>query len=172
MKYTIPVALLVWLYSYSSCFAVTQTQRSTILEAHNSIRSEYGLSDLLWDAKLEKKAQEWANTIAKNNVFAHSSSAFRGGMWENLYMYSSSLQKVISSGADAVYSWIDEGWNYDYTSNSCAPWAMCWHFTQIIWKATKRIGCGQSTRKAWKMTNIYWVCQYDPAGNILWQKPY
>lgn len=172
MKYTILVALLIWICSYSSCYAVTQNQRNSILEAHNSIRLEYGLPVLIWDAKLEKKAQEWANAIAKNGTFSHSSSSFRGGVWENLYMYSLFGQKVISSGSDATYSWIDEGWNYNYSSNSCTWWAVCWHFTQIIWKTTKRIGCGQSTRKIWKTTNIYWICHYDPAGNIVWEKPY
>ena len=151
---------------------MTQNQRNAILEAHNSIRWEYGITELIWDVKLEKKAQEWANTIAKNNYFAHSSSVFRNGAWENLYMFSIYNQKVISNWSDASYAWIDEWWNYDYSSNSCATGAICGHFTQVIWKSTKRIGCGQSTKKVWKTTNVYWVCHYDPTGNFVWERPY
>ena len=53
-------------------------------------------------------------------------------------------------------------------SNKCKPGKMCGHYTQIVWKNTKKVGCamiecnGTST----------WVCQYDPPGNWVGQKPY
>lgn len=32
------------------------------------------------------------------------------------------------------------------------------HFTQVVWKATKRLGCGQAGK--------FVVCNYYPAGNV------
>lgn len=47
------------------------------------------------------------------------------------------------------------------------------HFTQVVWKNTKTVGCG------WKKCNggqgkangFYIVCKYDPAGNYQGQFP-
>jgi pathogenesis-related protein 1 len=139
---------------------------------HNLIRTQYKLPNLIWDSKIEKQAQDWANIIAKKNILAHSTASFRNGMWENIYMITSVWQKISSDGSDAVKSWYSEQSDYDYTSNSCNNDAVCGHFTQIIWKSTKRIGCGQSSIKRGKTTIIYWVCQYDPPGNYVGQKPF
>ena len=58
----------------SDVFALTQQQRKTVLNLHNSIREQYNLSSLTWDMNIEKQAQDWANALAKNNVFKHSST--------------------------------------------------------------------------------------------------
>jgi pathogenesis-related protein 1 len=155
---------------YSSCFSVTQSQRDIILSSHNLVRSEYDLPSLIWDTKIEKQAQEWANTMMKNNNFSHSTTKFRKGMWENIYSISG--QSVISDGSDATMFWYGEQWNYNYRSNSCTSGGVCGHFTQLVWKNTKRVGCGQSVKKKGNITTVYWVCQYDPAGNYDGQRPY
>ena len=62
------------------CFAVTQSQRDTILNLHNLVRIHYNLPKLVWDMGIEKQAQSWANSLLKTGVFAHSSSSFRKGM--------------------------------------------------------------------------------------------
>ena len=81
-------------------------------------------------------------------------------------------QKLVLDGSDATMFWYNEQSNYDYSSNLCNYGSVCGHFTQMIWKNTKKIGCGQSTRKKGSMTTVYWVCQYDPPGNYNGQKPY
>lgn len=171
-KFSIIISIVIVFFYSNSVFAITQKQKTTILQLHNAIRSEYWIVWLTWDTKLEKSAQDWANILAKNNIFSHSSAQVRNNAWENLYMSSSNGKNINITWSDALYSWIDEWWNYDYSSNSCSPGSICWHFTQVIWKTTKRVWCGQSTRKVGKTTNIYWVCHYDPAGNIIWKKPY
>ena len=40
------------------------------------------------------------------------------------------------------------------------------HFTQLVWKGTKSVGCGKATCNG---LDIY-VCNYDPAGN--WERQY
>lgn len=39
------------------------------------------------------------------------------------------------------------------------------HFTQMVWKATKRFGCGQAVSKGTR-GGTYTVCYYDPPGNV------
>lgn len=157
---------------FPNCFAVTQSQRDTILNLHNMIRSHYNLPKLVWDMNIEKQAQSWADSLQKTGVFAHSSSIFRKWMWENLYTSVSSGQKLLLNWYDAVTSWLNEWQDYDYNSNTCKSWSLCGHFTQIVWKNTTKIGCGQSTRKKWKITTLYWVCEYDPPGNYVGERPY
>lgn len=157
---------------YSSVLAITQNQRDVILELHNLAREKLHLPDLIWDSKIEKQAQEWANTLAKNNVFKHSTSTFNKWMWENLYTLTTSDKKIQSNGSEAVILWINEWNDYDFDSNTCNIWAVCGHFTQIIWKNTKRVGCGQSIKKKGSVITLYWVCQYDPPGNYIWERPF
>lgn len=80
-------------------------------------------------------------------------------------------KRIKSDGSEAVMLWLQEWQDYDYASNECNPGAICGHFTQLIWKDTKRIGCGHATRRKWNMAMIYWVCQYDPPGNYEWETP-
>ena len=156
----------------SDVFALTQQQRKTVLNLHNSIREQYNLPSLTWDMNIEKQAQDWANALAKNNVFKHSSFSTNKWMWENLYMITTYEKRIRSDGSEAVMLWLQEWQDYDYASNSCNSGAICGHFTQLIWKDTKRIGCGHATRRRWNMAMIYWVCQYDPPGNYEWERPY
>ena len=46
------------------------------------------------------------------------------------------------------------------------------HFTQVVWKATTKIGCGvkrecdvSATLGSWAASTTVWVCQYQMAGN-------
>ena len=39
------------------------------------------------------------------------------------------------------------------------------HFTQLVWKGTKKLGCASS--QASETSNRYVVCNFDPPGNML-----
>jgi pathogenesis-related protein 1 len=60
--------------------------------------------------------------------------------------------------------WAGEKDNYDYASNRCAAGKICGHYTQVVWAATERVGCGlaQCAGLAFGATI---VCNYSPAGN-------
>lgn len=54
---------------------------------------------------------------------------------------------------------------YDYDKGpSCNP--QSGHFTQVVWKDTKRIGCAKVPVK-WENGTAMWVCNYGPAGNVM-----
>lgn len=138
---------------------ITSLEKENILKKHNNYRNEYKCPDLVYDAKLCEFAQSRADTIAKSNQFCHASSCPYG---ENLYASTSDkdLSACVDSWMSEKYGWIEKENNWQDGLG---------HFSQVIWKTSKKLGVGKS-----KMPNGFWVivCNYDPRGNIIGQKPY
>ena len=130
------------------------------LEVHNSYRSEVGIEDLTWSDELATSATEWAEQLAADCAFQHSS----GNYGENLWMGTSNAFSI----TDVVDAWGSEKENYTYSDNSCADGEVCGHYTQMVWENTTQVGCGVATCDGFDV----WVCQYIPQGNIVGQKPY
>ena len=55
--------------------------------------------------------------------------------------------------------------DYDRTALTCADGKVCGHFTQVVWSTTTKVGCGKAAAAA-DANQIYWTCNYDPAGNV------
>ena len=68
---------------------------------------------------------------------------------------------------DVVDSWGSEIKDYNYADNSCS--GVCGHYTQLVWKDTKEVGCAMSVCGD---NSQIWVCSYSPPGNVVGQKPY
>ncbi|GJN24434.1 hypothetical protein PR202_gb12172 [Eleusine coracana subsp. coracana] len=73
------------------------------------------------------------------------------------------------SARDAVKSWVDEKQYYNYGSNSCAEGKECGHYTQVVWRNTKTIGCA---RNICNNGGIFIICSYNPPGNFIGERPY
>ncbi|MEO0602829.1 MAG: CAP domain-containing protein [Myxococcota bacterium] len=137
------------------------------LDAHNTVRANAQpppsppLSPLEWDEQLAEVATSWARGCR----FVHSEGT---GFGENLYVAS-----WAASLEEAVDSWASEDAFYDYADNSCS--GVCGHYTQIVWRSTERVGCGFADCPVVEGVNFggrLWVCNYDPPGNFVGQKPY
>lgn len=123
--------------------------QSQILNEHNVKRSLHGVSALSWDSTLEAYAQAYADKYDCSGTLTHS-----GGQYgENL-----ALGYTITGSVDA---WYNEGANYDYGS-TCS---VLDHFTQVVWKSTTKVGCGQ--KQCGSYYGTYIICSYDPAGNYI-----
>ena len=137
--------------------------------AHNAARAnvqppaEPALAPLGWSSDLAGVALGHAQKC----VFEHSENSFG----ENLYAAVGSTP----TPGEVVDSWVSEDADYDYASNSCS--AVCGHYTQVVWRNTVSVGCAAVTctvnspfggSDPW----INWVCNYDPAGNFVGEKPY
>lgn len=129
------------------------------LEAHNSVRRRVGAPELAWSGRLAAAAQEWARTLIARRQFRHSPGVKYG---ENLY----EIRGASAVPAIVVRAWASEAGNYDYRSNTCR--GGCGHYTQLVWAATKEVGCGVAREREREV----WVCQYDPPGNITGRRPY
>ncbi len=126
---------------------------TAILNAHNAYRRQHCAPALTWSAQLAAGAQAWADACTRqHSKEAWSSQACCG---ENLYWGSGTK----GGATDAVKWWYDEVSKYNFNapqwSNNVA------HFTQVVWKGTKQIGCGVARCG----DQNYWVCRYAPTGN-------
>jgi len=142
----------------------------TITAEHNHWRSKVGVPALTWSDKLAAAAQSWADTLKEEGCgFYHS----RNGYGENLFMSSALIRSdghrevADVSPEDAVDSWGDEVRDYNYAENSCS--GVCGHYTQVVWKETKEVGCA---RTVCDDKSQIWVCSYAPAGNFIGKRPY
>lgn len=136
------------------------------VDAHNDARGraepapEPALPDVGWDETLEAFAAEWAAGC----VFEHSVSDYG----ENLAVFSYEVEP-----ADVVDAWFSEIAYYDYRANQCDAGEMCGHYTQVVWRDTERIGCAVEACNIRGFGQGYlWVCEYDPPGNWVGEKPY
>ncbi len=129
-------------------------QRDTILSAHNFYRSVVGSPPLEWSDELSRKAQDFANQIVSNPLLTHNTY----GYGQNLY-YTRDTSRIVN----AVHYWSREQIYYYGQVINDSNLIYFRHYTNIIWKDTRRIGCGLARLKS----GIYvLVCFYDPKGNV------
>ncbi|QRG39780.1 hypothetical protein FDK38_004234 [Candidozyma auris] len=121
-----------------------------ILDAHNSKRAKHSAPALSWSDELASYAQNMADKYTCGSSLQHS-----GGK------YGENLAVGYDGAEGTVKAWYDEGSNYDYSSASSFN-----HFTQVIWKGSKQLGCAQ---KQCDNGGPYVVCEYYPAGNMIGQ---
>jgi pathogenesis-related protein 1 len=128
-------------------------------KAHNRIRQSHGVEPLAWSESLSQYAKEWADRLAAEGRLYHHPNPRYG---ENLYLISGGD----ASADEVVGSWASEEKDYDYKSNSCR--SRCGHYTQIVWRDSKEVGCGVGQSGKIQV----WVCEYNPPGNVIGEPPY
>uniref|UniRef100_A0A6G5A5Y9 Putative antigen-5 n=1 Tax=Rhipicephalus microplus TaxID=6941 RepID=A0A6G5A5Y9_RHIMP len=122
-----------------------------ILRRHNHYRRLHGVPLLKNDEKLNRWAQGWAQHMANTEDFNHMNKT---GIGENLYFESGH-----PSAAGIVDDWYSEICTYYYPSPMKEN--IIGHFTQIVWKASRRIGSGIARSRK----GVYVASFYTPAGN-------
>jgi uncharacterized protein YkwD len=136
------MALLV---SHSAAFA--QSEAQSLLDAHNLYRARHCAPPLTWSAEVAATAQRWANQCR----FDHD---YNSGLGENL-AWGTQL-----SAREAVDLWYGEKGEYNYSAPGFG--AATGHFTQLIWRGSRQLGCGEATCQG----QVFWVCRYSPPGNV------
>lgn len=124
-----------------------------IVRSHNTYRARHGAPALRWNASIASVAQQWAETNARENKMYHRPNNKYG---ENIYWMSGGRV----SGTMAVDAWYSEVSQYNYGKPGFS--GATGHFTQVVWKGSTEIGCGQA-RDA--RGGTYVVCNYNPPGN-------
>lgn len=131
------------------------------IEAHNDYRVQHGVSKLKLDAKLCSYAKDWATKLAKADSFEHRQNQDFG---ENLFCCWSSDPKAKCPGKKPVDSWYSEIKKYNFGSEPTST--ASGHFTQLVWKNTKKMGIAKAKTKNGK---VIVVANYEPAGNWIGQ---
>ncbi len=129
-----------------------------MLSIHNSIRAELNLPALQWSSALADYSQRWADTLLAKGRAAHNPNSPYG---ENIL-----IAGVGSAPSMVVKEWASESRDYSYRNNACS--SDCGHYTQIVWRNTKRVGCAVARGARREI----WVCSYDPPGNYRDEWPY
>jgi hypothetical protein len=133
-----------------------------VLAAHNLARSAAGVAPLQWDPTLGSEAARYALQLAITDMFAHSSATGRKNVGENLWMGSRGAFSVNAM----VGSWVSEGNEFRPgmfpAVSRTGNWRDVGHYTQVVWPATRRLGCALSANAR----HEYLVCRYWPAGNV------
>jgi pathogenesis-related protein 1 len=143
---------------------------AALLAEHNRWRAEVGSPSLRWSAKLAGIAQGWSDHLKNDSCGMYHSG---NGYGENIYqataiMWSDGRRDFSPKTAkDVVGAWGSEIKDYNYADNSCS--GVCGHYTQLVWKDTKEVGCAMSVCGD---NGQIWVCSYSPPGNVVGQRPY
>lgn len=163
--------------------------------AHNVVRAEVDtqtpLPDLTWSSTLAAYAQQWTDNLAKTcdrTKIGHRTQAElqQKGYGENLAVYTGNFgaagtaQKAVDGWASEKQCWVYGKFN-PYDDSQCPATCYqklysdgCGHYTAIVWRSTKQVGCGVSTctEASTGYTMDIWVCNYSPGGNYVGQNPY
>ena len=137
-----------------------------LVAAHNAARAEVGVPPLVWDPALAAIADAWVRQChdvdAPIGLVDHNdgrSTGYPTYVGENIY--GSSGQ---ASGTAAVGSWVSEKQYYHYPANTCDSGQICGHYTQVVWRATTKVGCALYTCPGLRYGSTV-VCNYGPGGN-------
>ena len=152
--------------------------------AHNEVRAmldtDPPLEPLTWSPEIAEFAQQWADMLATQCSIMHRDPNAYG---ENIAMYGSAPFPPDSTPQDAVMGWAAEVscWSYGTIDGSemCDASCIadlnstgCGHYTQLVWRNSREVGCGVSTCSGSGYQWDIWVCNYDPPGNYMGQYPY
>ncbi|KAI3524235.1 hypothetical protein L1887_02887 [Cichorium endivia] len=146
----------------------TRTTRSQLnvikqfLTFQNKARAALRMPPLVWDTRLARYADMYARQRRNDCLLKHSN----GPYGENIFWGSGDGW----TPAQASLAWVAEQRWYSYGSNSCGGGRECGHYTQIVWKTTKRIGCARVT--CFGGRGVFMTCNYFPPGNYIGEKPY
>lgn len=134
---------------------------TALLEAHNRARAEVGAPPLSWSEGAAAQARRWAAILAGRCLLEHSQGS---GFGENLFMGTLGFYDEL----DGVRAWEEEKKHYAGQPLTRAMAPVVGHYTQMIWPATRELGCATSRCSG----NLILVCNYFPPGNYLGESAY
>ncbi|KAI6682538.1 hypothetical protein NL676_036419 [Syzygium grande] len=163
------------------------------LYAHNAVRAAKREPPLAWDVQVESYARWWAGQRRSDCALEHSfeEGDFRPG--ENIFWgggsgWTASDAVGASHGHGLVlapnrpgqtrarpidrarvWAWAGEERYYQYGSNTCEGGHECRHYTQIVWRSTRRVWCAQLVCDG---GDVFMTCNYYLPGNYVGKQPY
>ena len=155
-------------------------QQQEALARHNHWRKAVRVSALSWSPSLAAYAQVWADELAA--LGCKMEHRPRGGAFEQRYgenlfwaspvMWTDGRREVQPrTPTHVIDTWGEQKQWYEYRSNRCAAPSgeSCGHYTQMVWARSREVGCAMTICDN---KGQIWVCNYDPPGNYIGQRPY
>ncbi len=159
MKKTIKISIIIFSVFLLTIFITKSGESSSsinnsgLLKWHNYFRSLHGVPGLRWSRQLQNLAQNWANYLARTKSWKHRP---RNRYGENIYW----IRGASPRSKNVVKSWYDEINYYNYNRPGFSM--KTGHFTQVVWKNSRYLGCGWAQARD---GGYYVVCNYNPPGN-------
>jgi len=134
-----------------------QKLKSEMLYEHNYYRKAVGSPDLVWDDELAETAKMYAERFERQD------------MPQKDYNEAGLLVSYDRSPTSSIFNWttgksrmkcfpfMENPGRYPNVYDRWSSEKEIFAYTQVVWKATKEVGCAQSGR--------YFVCKYYPRGN-------
>ena len=137
-----------------------------LVTKHNVLRAKHNAPALTKLADIAKLAQTTVDGCVKAGNLVHTTNEYKN-QWvgQNLFVSGGGVPT-----ADMILnSWYtSEEKNYDYSKGASKNGNTIGHFTQVVWKSSKQIGCAYATGTWSGYRNSYFVCcNYFPGGNML-----
>lgn len=157
-----PRATVVAADAHRTAAGMSSRDRTAITAHHNKVRADVGVGPLAWSDDLAAQAQQWAEQLAGSGCAmkhrqpnAYGENQFQG----TLGAY---------SAVDAAKAWESEKKDYRGGPINEATFAPTGHYTQMVWRQTTRLGCGEAVCRR----TLIVACNYDPPGNVIGRRPY
>jgi hypothetical protein len=149
--------------------AFTAVDAESFVGYHNKLRKGVGVEPLEWSPAIAAYAQKWADRLAAKGDLEHRPA---NGEWARIYGENLAIDRSIIACAESWHSEVK-----DYPSLEPIPSDFstftAGHYTQMVWRKTQRIGAGVAVVKVGRFKGmILVVCNYDPPGNMIGEKPY
>jgi hypothetical protein len=139
-----------------------------ILAIHNRERGLVGVPPLAWDDRVAAAAAQYARQLAERGRLEHSQRESRGGTGENLARGVVGYHSVES----LAELWVAEKSAFRNGTfpdvSTTGSWRAVGHYSAMIWRSTTAVGCGT----AGNGRDLYLVCRYAPAGNVIGRRVY
>jgi hypothetical protein len=144
------------------------SEAERLLVVHNAERTRLGLPPLVWNPALARDAGDYAKVLLDQRRLQHASAEDRKGSGENLWMGTAGAWN-----SDAMVEMFLEERRYFRAAtfpdvSLTGNWSDVGHYTQIVWRETKEVGCAIDTGKGMDVL----VCRYHPAGNVVGKNPF
>ena len=145
------------------------TFHKELVARHNELRKKHAASALTTLKALTTLCQKTVDNCKSIGGLQHGNLNMDDGtrVGQNLY-----LSSWAPTGTQVADSWYSENVDYNYsTGKAKTANAVVGHFTQLVWKGSKQIGCAVAVGPWQGYQNSYYVgCDYLPAGNYIGQE--
>jgi len=109
-----------------------------ILKRHNELRANHDAPPMTWSEPAALLAKNWCSKLAEQGQTEHNPDADKQGYGENLYV-GGGVSKGALLGTSVTDMFYTEEKLYDYSNPEFQYQAG--HFTAMVWKSTKEMGC-------------------------------
>ena len=145
------------------------TFHKELVNRHNELRKKHSAGALTVLKDLTTLCQKTVDNCKKLGTLQHGNLNMDDGtrVGQNLF-----LSSWAPTGTEVADDWYSENVDYDYSTGKAKNNnAVVGHFTQLVWKGSKQIGCAVAVGPWLSYKNSYYVgCDYLPPGNYIGQE--